>query len=262
MTAAACSSGGNTFFGDAGADGGSTSVIATGSDGGKTTKKKDGGSTDDGTDDTTDVGTDSGIKKKDASVGFDANTTTCAPGDVSTFSPQWHPPAAHSTVCSAQQVTDILTCIFDGNANQTFCDSVNNNTANQPCANCLLTPDTAPSYGPIVITGQIGSLNTAGCIAVKTGNTTSSGCGAKYAAARQCADAACSDNCPGSDSVALQELQQCETDALGGDCSTYASAADSCATPLLAPDGGAAACSLGSTFLDAAINMGKIFCSP
>ena len=64
-----------------------------------------------------------------------------------------------------------------------------------------------------------------------------------------------------SDAQALQDLQQCETQALSGDCSSYATDAD-CANALLAPDGGAAICGQGNTFLDAAIIMGKLFCSP
>lgn len=206
---------------------------------------------------------DGGSKKKDASAPpFDDDAGTCAPDDVSSYVPQWKPPL-RSTVCTAQKVTDLMTCVFDINANATTCDPITKDPANQPCMDCLLTPSSKSSLGAVVIEGNIGTLNIPGCVALATANTTASGCGAKLQASDGCKSAACSANCPITDDASVQALEACEADVATNDCSTYAASADACSKPLLAAGGAAANCAFGSsTFLDKAIAFGKMFCAP
>lgn len=208
-------------------------------------------------------GVDPPAKRPDGGFGLDAGDedagplTGCAPANVSSFVPQWKSPATHATVCSGALVESVLTCIFDDTANPTTCKALLADAANKPCQDCLLTPATAPHPGPLVIDANIATLDISGCIALEG----DAACGAKYQAARDCASAACVDNCPGFDTASLQDLQRCENAALSGGCAAYAGPAK-CADAALAPDGGAARCGEGNNFLETAIVLGKLFCAP
>jgi hypothetical protein len=250
VVAAGCSSKNGYFFGDGGPEGGPGSVVA-GDDSGiskkdASTKKDSGGST------------------KDTGTGdFDSGdpVTGCAPGDVSSFSPSWKGPTTfHQAKCTALQVETLMACNFDDTADPTMCKAALADAGNTNCENCLFTDSTASKLGPVVIEGSVGSINVAGCIANSQGNTTSTGCGAKYQAANQCADEACNANCPGDTQAALTERNQCVQDALAGDCSSYATDAK-CADTLLDTGGVAEQCNQGATFLDLATAIGKLFCA-
>lgn len=223
----------------------SSSTDTTGTDGGS---GSDGGKTDGST------------KTDGATPVDDGGGSSCAPGDVSSFAPKFTPPTGfNQKICSDTQVDAILDCIFNDTADQATCKKLLADKANEPCQNCLITPSSAKTFGPLIENGNIASLNIAGCIANAEGNKTATGCGAKYQAARDCADAACADNCQGSDSAALKALQACETQALSGDCKKYADDAN-CADALLNTGGAAEACNAGNTFEEAAAALGKMFC--
>jgi hypothetical protein len=152
---AGCSSRATFFATDGGGnDGGS--VVSSGSDGGST-KRKDS-SVEEEEPDATAV-------KKDAST--PPPVDGCEPGSVSSFTPTWKAPATpHSSQCTATQV-DTLLCLFDASANQTTCQTAVDDPANDTCFKCIYTASTAAKLGPVVITGSLGSLNIAGCIAAQ-----------------------------------------------------------------------------------------------
>lgn len=266
VVAAGCSSATNFGVLDGGAgDGGS---IVAASDGGVTTdagKKKDSGrdtgvEEDDAGEDQDASVTTKDAGKKDSSV----VTTTCSPGSITSFSPTWKAPKAiHSTACTAANAQLAVDCAFDPNADPTTCNAFAASTANDACRQCVYSAPTDSTYGPIVIdSNNIGSLNYAGCVAALSGNTTSTGCGAKVQAATQCEVAACSSCAdPSASQQALDNYNTCRTDAAAGVCTTY-DTAQSCADTLTATGGSAAACVNGSTFVLLARNLAKIFCSP
>lgn len=217
--------------------------------------KADGGST-----------ADSGKTKKDSGdptpVDEDSGTTTsCAPGSVSSFTPQWVPPAVlHANACSATQITTLLDCLFSSTASQATCDAFNQAAANKSCITCAVSQSTAASLGPLVVSADnLVSLNLAGCIARTSNQMTATGCGAKVQAASECTGAACEANCPvpDGDSQALKARNDCETAAESSECQTYATDAK-CADTLL--QGASAPCAQGSTFEDVAKSLVTLFC--
>lgn len=263
VLSAGCSSGVTTFFPDGGfLDGGNSIVIDGKSDGGK----KDGGvKKDTGTEEEEDAGeeeTDAGkvdSGKKDSST----PPPVCQPESVSGFSPSWKAPKPiHSSACTQANAQMVVDCSFDSSMNQTTCDTFLNNTVNAACVQCVLTDKTATTYGPVIMDGSVGSLNIAGCVAALSGNTMSSGCGAKFQALQQCRDASCA-NCPdpSSSQQAFDDFQQCGIDAEGTECASYVTAS-SCIDALIDTGGSANACAAGATFLDNARTIAKIFCAP
>jgi hypothetical protein len=239
---AACSAHGNYLFSDdGGSDAGKVKAIEEEEDSGAVTAK------------------DAGGKKDAAKPPPTTPSDVCAPGSVSSFSPSWKAPAAfHQGKCTTTQVDALVSCNFDDTADPTTCDQVLKDAANANCNNCLFTASTSSKLGPVVITGNVGSLNIAGCIADSQGNTTTSGCGAKYQAANDCADESCAA-CDDSTAAALTEKNQCIQDALTSECQSYATDAD-CANALLDVGGAAEPCNQGNTFEEAAAAIGKLFC--
>lgn len=257
IIAAGCSARTGFYVTDGGTEGGSTSLTP---DAGKTDsgKKKDGAVEEEEED--LDASTTPDAKKDTSTPPVDV----CEPGSISGFTPTWKVPAPfHASSCTTTQV-DTLMCLFDSAADPTACDTAVKAAANQTCFNCIFTQSTATAPGPVIITGSLGSINLAGCIARASGNVTSTGCGAKVQAADQCGDAACEANCPIDDTdngESLDARNQCTTDAASTVCATYD--ADSlCAEDLLLPDGGAAACAQGTDFLSRATAIAKLFCVP
>ena len=258
---AGCSSRASFFPDDGGADGGKSSIVIDG-DGGK---KKDGAAKDSDIDDAdepeedagkSDAKSDSG--KKDSGPAL----PVCAPESTAGFSPAWKAPKPiHSTACTAANAQLVVDCNFDTTVSQTTCDNFLNNPANSACIQCVLTDKSATTYGPVIMDGSIGSLNVAGCIAALSGNTTSTGCGAKFQAVGQCRDYACA-SCPdpSASQQAFDDFQQCGTDADASECATYLNDA-ACADALVDTGGSAQACAAGTTFLDNARAIAKIFCS-
>lgn len=186
--------------------------------------------------------------------------------DLSSLTPTWKAPSPFGqTSCSPAQVEAILSCYLDPNADPTFCSAVNADKTNQPCGDCLITPDTAKALGPIVVHGTVGSVNQSGCLANASGDTTSNGCGAHLEALGDCLSAACYQSlteigpCPDS---GFLDYKTCPDTARRTVCATYAAAA-SCADALLAVDGGAHDCAVGdaSTLVADAIRIGKLFCA-
>lgn len=207
---------------------------------------------------------DSGPKKDTGTTPpVDGGDTACEPGDVSGFEPSWKTPAPFAQgACSNTQV-DALMCQFDSSADQTACAALVKDKANEACQKCMFTPSSAAKLGPIVITGNLGSINIAGCIANAEGDTTDQGCGAKTQAADQCGDEACEANCPIDDSddgESLAARNECTTAAATSVCQEFATGAQ-CADSLLEAGGAAEECNAGSDFLERATALAKLFCA-
>jgi hypothetical protein len=222
--------------------------------------KGDGGSTTDPEDDGGSA-VDSGKKKPPVDSG-DPPTTSCTPGSVSGFTPQWTPPTTlHQGTCSPTQVSTLLDCLLNASASKSTCDAFQQAPANKDCQTCAISPSTAASLGPLVVSeDNLLTLNIAGCIARTANQMTSTGCGAKVQSVAQCADAACTANCPvpDGDSKALADRNECQTAAESGACASYQTDADTCSQPLL--QGVSAACDNGASFEDLANSIVTLFC--
>lgn len=212
---------------------------------------------------------DAGVTKRDSGKkpppdASEPPPPACSPGDVSGFTPQWIPPTTlHQGACSATQITTMLDCFFNASAVQATCDAFEKAPANKACQTCAVTPSTGASLGPIVITtDSLITLNIAGCVARTANQMTSTGCGAKMQAARECASAACATNCPvpDGDQQALADRNACQTAAQSAGCMTYETASDTCSDPLL--QGASSACANGTTFEDVASSLVTLFCGP
>ncbi len=201
--------------------------------------------------------------KKCASDGDSGNVTTCAPGDVSTFTPAWKPPTAFNQgKCTDAQIAAFVDCL-SGIPDAATCKTFGADVANKACIACAATPSTASGYGPLIEGTVTIQVNIPGCIANTTGDVSTTGCGAKGLALIECKSLACEGNCPvpvGDDGTDFNALLACQDKSVDTTCKTYATAA-SCADALTSDGGAASQCNLaGASFRDNAIPMIKLFC--
>jgi hypothetical protein len=191
----------------------------------------------------------------------------CVPADTSAYVPSWHPPALPSPSCTEAELDDLVADCFESVSTSTACDAFQ--TASPACWSCMVTPDTRAAWGPIVVSSytQLFYGNFAGCIALRTGDQSPTGCGPRQQAARVCSELACSgETCPTQNEREVEAVVQCTADALDAGCAQYQSAAVSCAEGLLAEGGANAAAEQfcnGGTYGDLGIYyraLGPLFC--
>lgn len=189
-------------------------------------------------------------------------TKSCAPDDMSSFTPKWVPPSpTKQGVCDASQISKLAACLFDPSANLADCDKFLTANENGTCVSCAITQEPAPSvYGPMVVReGSLLELNLSGCIAHATSNVSAAGCGAKLQAQRECTNTACAANCPvpKDDSKALNARRECFAEADNDACASHNDAATRCLEGDL-PD--AATVCLEGTFEERAKAYVALFC--
>lgn len=153
--------------------------------------------------------------------------STCQPGDVRTFQPSSYHPAETSSQGA---------CLVSGRGDriQQFYDACLGNAATNDacmsfkkyhpaCANCIVTPDTAGHYGPLIDHHGFLAMNVAGCLELTVPGALS--CAKAVQALSGCDLAACEANCRVSDAKSLAEYDTCASVADGSGCSAYAAAA-------------------------------------
>jgi hypothetical protein len=143
-------------------------------------------------------------------AGSDAIRGPCVPTpfDAGTFA--FIPPNAPRSSCASSQVLAYYDACFAGSSTTTACDAFTGDAANASCIGCVLTPQSASSYGAIVgLSNNTIRPNIEGCIALTDGNTSASGCGALYQALEVCRYDACAPVCDVSTPAGKQALQQC-----------------------------------------------------
>jgi hypothetical protein len=181
----------------------------------------------------------------DAATGVDAGIAepdggACVPGDVATYHPVYHPPAVQPQACTPDLVAQFFDACIGSARTTGACNGFRQD--NPGCAGCILTPQSATAYGPLVDHGAFVTANVAGCIEVEVEGAAAIDDGGSGSEALVCAKAvdalggcqlaACEANCPVSpDSAAsLAQFQACASSADGSGCSTFA-AAVSCTQP-------------------------------
>jgi hypothetical protein len=194
----------------------------------------------------------------DADVGADA-TLVCAPGDVSSFTPSHHPANPHRGACTQRLIDDFYSaCLgLDSILPCSVFFAADADALHKACADCILTPSTAPTYGPVISKKGTVDLNVAGCMELAD-SVNGLACGMAYDASNQCVDAACAATCPVTDEASLQRYQACVQQASASGCLNYTQAAK-CADA--EADGGPASiCFSGQTFQDLYNNIVPLFC--
>jgi hypothetical protein len=200
----------------------------------------------------------------------DAGVGTCTPPDaaagacvaltsLSGFQPAYKPPSgAHQGKCTQKLIDDFRTACL-GTGDQFACQALLATADGKTCADCILTPPTAPALGPLVDHPAQGfvSPNVAGCIVLL--EPCNEQCSKDLDALLQCDNAACV-SCKVTDDASLQALNACTATADSCVCGPYAQPA-SCADLLKGPDHPASVCLAGdfTAFYDALV---PIFCGP
>lgn len=158
-------------------------------------------------------------------TGNDANdAAACGPREVTGFAPTWTPPVGfHQKKCSPSQLSKLAACSVQG-ADMASCTAFRNASENADCVRCA----------------SADQHKFAGCVALMTGDVSTTGCPAKFTALIQCTTFACAGcgDFGGSSSAALG---MCAELAQPGVCKTYADGAK-CTGPLVAPGGPASTC--------------------
>lgn len=189
------------------------------------------------------------------------NPSSCQPADVETYVPgQYHPATAQwQGLCTLDQIAGFYDACLVPTATPTTCSAYPTEDAgNGGCAACILTPDSASAYGPLVNHGTFITSNVAGCIQLTLPSELS--CAKAEAALVGCELAACEANCPVANSATRHAYDSCASAADGAGCQSYAQMA-ACVQPPADQDAGAAAACLQSfkAFYDVVV---PLFCGP
>lgn len=170
----------------------------------------------------------------------------CAPQTVTPTVPAWKPPhALRRNVCTPQEAAAIVQCFVQKQNCQVLVSSA--------CHQCAVSGDTTPYSSALIVhdqnPGQAPELNIEGCVAAAAGDPSATGCGPKLQAKYTCAASACT-GC--TDPTGYQTCaQQADTTV----CATQNQAAQ-CAAPYIGQ------CVQGTTELEVAFNLVKVFCGP
>ena len=204
----------------------------------------------------------------------------CAPGDVASFTPSWHPPSgAHQAKCTTAQMDAFYTGCLSSTATQATCAPFGKDggAGDRTCATCLVSRSSDATLGPIVVhplaAGSAQEMNFAGCVALV--DPTAVACAKTYQAGVECEHAACDKVCRGDDSAAFDQYMGCRGAANVGACNAYTKAGQ-CVFALGADagDGGGAgdaggasgataACLFaGTTFEELYRAIAPLFCGP
>jgi len=165
--------------------------------------------------------TDAPSNDSTGTVPLDASS--CQPADVETYVPgAYHPATAEwQGACTAAQVSDFYAdCLDPVNSSAAACGAFSAPDASgSSCAACILTPDTASAYGPLISHGTFITSNVAGCIQLTVPSELS--CAKAEAALVGCELAACEANCPVEDPVTRLAYDGCASAADGAGCQSY-----------------------------------------
>jgi hypothetical protein len=203
----------------------------------------------------------SGGSSGGGSGGSLSDAGACQPGSVQTFQPTAYRPstAAWQGVCLPHAGQDPIQLFHDkclGGASASLCDEFKQDYP--ACAACILTPDTADHYGPLIQHGGFVTGNVAGCLELTDPGALS--CAKSVQALDQCELASCEANCPVTDSNTFGAYNQCAAQAAGNGCGVYDAAATTCTDPLA--DAGPEGICLVADFTTFYYSVVPLFCGP
>ncbi len=162
--------------------------------------------------------------------GGDANS--CQPGSLATYRPAKYTPAsgAGQGLCIPGAQGDPIASFYQACLGpDATIDACNVFTQmNEACVACILTPETAPKYGPILDHGGFVTPNIAGCLELagdEQPDASELSCAKTVQALAGCELAACEANCAVHDAASLAEYDTCATSVETAGCQMYANAA-------------------------------------
>jgi hypothetical protein len=215
------------------------------------------------------AGGSGGASSSGSSGGGYGDASSCQPGSVQTFQPTAYRPAtaAWQGVCipnpgapsDGGAPVDPIHLFHDmclGAASATQCDEFKHDYP--ACASCILTPDTADHYGPLIQHGGFVTGNVAGCLELTDPGELS--CAKSVQALDECELASCEANCPVTDTGTFNNYMSCAMNADVGGCTPYESAAEACAYPLT--DAGPESTCFVSDFTTFYYSVVPLFCGP
>jgi hypothetical protein len=193
--------------------------------------------------------------------GYDASA--CQPGSVASYQASSYRSASsvgQGACVATGSETDPIQGFYDAclGANATSDGCSDFRGANATCVACILTPQSAARYGPLIDFTTYVTANVAGCIEVApaasgTPDPDGLACAKSVQALAGCELAACGANCPVADSKSLSAYQSCATASEQSGCQDWATAA-ACADTEDDAGGLASACvSSFQTFYDAVV---------
>jgi hypothetical protein len=157
-----------------------------------------------------------------------ADSGVCAPAPLpACFPPPLVPANRVVGACSLTQIQSYVdSCSGARGGTPQKCQSFGNN--NTSCANCLITtsPQSASSWGPIVVQNGLIHYDYGACIALL--DPSQLDCAKKAEAALQCLWVACAANCPVTNAASLQAYSDCFNQVSGGECKQLIDSAFAC----------------------------------
>jgi hypothetical protein len=180
----------------------------------------------------------------------------CEPASLATYQPTYHPASGPWLgACSAGAIHDFDDACLGTAATTDGCNAFRQ--TNAACVACILSPESAKKYGPLVDHGTFVTANVAGCIELEDPGALA--CAKAVQALDGCELAACEVNCAVHDATSLGGYEACASQAESGGCNVYSTAA---ACGLSLPDAAptAAVCLADfQSFYDAVV---PFFCGP
>jgi hypothetical protein len=165
----------------------------------------------------------------------------------------YHPAAAAwQGVCSDMDIQRFYDDCLGPDPDAGACHAISQaDAADAACVACLLTPENADRYGPLIVHGTFITENVAGCIELTDPNGLS--CAKAEAALVGCELSACEAMCPVVDAASRAAYDACAIEADNSGCQAYATIAE------CTMDAGSALCS-PSSFESFYKQVAALFC--
>jgi hypothetical protein len=202
-------------------------------------------------------------------VGGDAGDAgpalACPPASLGSWkaSPYHHASAAQPAACTTALIADFYASCLGPSASTTACNptwGTGEDTAHQTCQGCLVTPESAATWGALVSFGSTVSLNVAGCIELLDPGAPGVTCATFVQQADECEHRACDATCPVTDDASFANWRACVSAAGTSVCAAYAGPAGCAQSQHDA--GPALRCVNGATFEEQYAAIAAVFCGP
>jgi hypothetical protein len=178
----------------------------------------------------------------------------CAPQDVSSYHPSpLTPPNAPADVCTSQDLAAFYQACMIGGVNSAACSAFVSLDAGA-CGACLLSRSADPTWGPVVVEPDQTKLNVAGCVAIVTGDSSSTSCAQRINAELGCEAKACDAVCPMNVDGGTVAYQNCALEVATTTCRPYL---DAECDPT---DAGITKCTQKTTGQAGFMNIASVFC--
>lgn len=140
----------------------------------------------------------------------------CNPNLPTQFEAEWIPPTVVAGACDSAELGEFYDLCFAG-SDAGSCAAWRADHAT--CAGCLAPEDLS---GPIEqhLDGKYQTLNVAGCLSIKRGETGEEQCPSKYQAAVQCRRASC-ERCFNNENASFNDFLACQEEARDTGCKSF-----------------------------------------